>query len=109
MSNDNNFLLSVLGVVGIGALVMGLQQQDECDQAVKEDYNSGMTSFPFSKYRERLFVGKDGCVRAANFAKPLPGAQKLDQQIRDILASDMTDAQKLDRVRRLQEIGRAHV
>jgi hypothetical protein len=106
MSNDNNFLLSVLGVVGIGALVMGLQQQDECEQAVKEDYNSGMTSFPFGKYRERLFVGKDGCVRAANFATQMPGAQKLDQQIRDILASDMTDAQKLDRVRRLQEEGK---
>lgn len=103
MSNNDNFLLTVLGAVGIGALVMGLTQNET--NAIEENYDSGMTSFPFQRVRERVMVGKDGCIRAVNFAKPLPGTEKLDKQVREIMSSDSTETQKMVKLNRLNDQG----
>lgn len=91
MSKDNNFLLTVLGAVGIGALMMGLNQQDKGDD-IQENYD-GMTSFGFQRVRERVAVGKDGCMRAVNFAQPRPGSEQINQQISTLVKSGASKAQ----------------
>lgn len=101
MSNNDNFLLTVLGAVGIGALVMGLTQNET--NAIEENYDSGMTGFPFQTVRERVMVGKDGCVRAVNFAKPAPGTQERDKQAREIALSSDSESKKMSRLARISD------
>ena len=84
-------LLTVLGLVGMGALALGISKQED----VQEDY-SGMTSFPFSTRKEivKAVRGQDGCLSAVNYAAPRPGAQALRQQVEKIASSDATSAQR---------------
>lgn len=91
MSKDN-VLLTVLGLVGMGALALGISKQED----VQEDYSGGMTSFPFSTRTElvKAVRGQNGCLSALNYADPRPGAQEILQQVEKIAASDASSAQR---------------
>lgn len=103
MSNNDNFLLTVLGAVGIGALVMGLNQKD-CNEPIQENYD-GMTTFGFQRVKERVMVDKSGCVRAVNFAQPMPGAQELDKRVAAIAQSSDSEAEKKAKLAKVNEQG----
>ncbi len=74
---SDNLLLTVLGAVGVGALVMGMNQSD-VKKPLKEEFVQG---YSFGRYMANEIGEKDGCqLSSVNFAQN-PGLQRNIQEV----------------------------
>lgn len=87
---SDNLLLTVLGAVGVGALLLGMKQKDD----VREDWGpQGMLNLGVR--RERIKLNKSGQKTAINFAKTPNGVQQNLQSIARMSRSGVSESAQM--------------
>jgi hypothetical protein len=79
---SDNLLLTVLGMVGVGALIMGMNQNDN-KKSVKEDF----LNFPLQKTLIKEVGNRDGQLSSVNYA----------QAINSSLGPSISEVQRMNR------------
>lgn len=94
---SDNLLLTLLGAVGVGALVMGMNQ-DQNEKQIVEEYTSAGGMPASSSMRESTIQTQNG-VTSLNFAVPPPSLQQATSQVKTMMNQGVPQDQIIQKMK----------